>query len=58
MYCIAHAARSPNWPANGTVDVRGEKETWQPIHTVSCDKLASETSEEVEARLISLAARV
>ena len=45
-----------SWPVNSTVDMG--RETRQRTHATSRDRLASETSEEREARLMSRAARV
>ena len=52
LILIAHAANpGPTlWPANGTVDV-GRQSIQQRMHATSRDRLASETSEEREARL-------
>ena len=60
-YCAAQARRAlapTNWMANRGYCGCGEREIRQSICASSCDILSSKTSEEMEARLMSHAARM
>ena len=54
--CYGTGPRPTSRPTVGTVDVG--RETRQPIRATSRDRLSSDTSEEMEARIMSRPARI